>query len=128
MKVKSLSRVRLLATPWTAAYQAPLPMGFTRQEYWSGVPCLLRSALKYISKYYISEISYIKTIILIPGKLIAFQIYLPCKFTKTSAHTHIYELVCQFLHSIFKIFDKMLSQNCICTRTNPRYTIPRQSH
>ena len=38
MKVKSLSRVRLLATQWTAAYQAPLPMGFSRQEYWSGVP------------------------------------------------------------------------------------------
>ena len=38
MKVKSLSRVRLLVTPWTAAYQAPLPMGFSRQEYWSGVP------------------------------------------------------------------------------------------
>ena len=38
VKVKSLSRVRLLATPWTAAYQAPLPVGFSRQEYWSGVP------------------------------------------------------------------------------------------
>ena len=38
MKVKSLSRVRLVATPWTAAYQAPLSMGFSRQEYWSGVP------------------------------------------------------------------------------------------
>ena len=38
MKVKSLSRVRLLATPWTAAHQAPPPMGFSRQEYWSGVP------------------------------------------------------------------------------------------
>ena len=33
VKVKSLSRVRLLATPWTAAYQAPLPTGFSRQEY-----------------------------------------------------------------------------------------------
>ena len=33
MKVKSLSRVRLLATPWTAAYQAPPSMGFARQEY-----------------------------------------------------------------------------------------------
>ena len=32
------SRVRLCATPWTAAYQAPLSMGFSRQEYWSGVP------------------------------------------------------------------------------------------
>ena len=38
MKVKSLSRVRLLVTPWTAAYQAPPSMGFSRQEYWSGVP------------------------------------------------------------------------------------------
>ena len=38
VKVKSLSRVRLLATPWTAAYQAPQSMGFSRQEYWSGVP------------------------------------------------------------------------------------------
>ena len=38
VKVKSLSRVWLLGTPWTAAYQAPLPMGFSRQEYWSGVP------------------------------------------------------------------------------------------
>ena len=38
MKVKSLSRVRLLATPWTAAYQAAPSMGFSRQEYWSGVP------------------------------------------------------------------------------------------
>ena len=38
VKVKSLSRVRLLATPWTAAYQAPQSMGFSRQKYWSGVP------------------------------------------------------------------------------------------
>ena len=38
VKVKLLSRVRLLATPWTAAYQAPPSMGFSRQEYWSGVP------------------------------------------------------------------------------------------
>ena len=37
-KVKSLSRVRLLATPWTAAYQTSPSMGFSRQEYWSGVP------------------------------------------------------------------------------------------
>ena len=46
VKVKLLSRVRLLATPWTAAYQAPLSMGFSRQEYWSGVP--LPSPIGYI--------------------------------------------------------------------------------
>ena len=38
VKVKSLSCVRLLATPWTAAYQAPPSIGFSKQEYWSGVP------------------------------------------------------------------------------------------
>ena len=38
VKVKSFSRVWLLATPRTAAYQAPLSMGFSRQEYWSGLP------------------------------------------------------------------------------------------
>ena len=38
VKVKSLSCARLLATPWTGAYQASLSMGFSRQEYWSGVP------------------------------------------------------------------------------------------
>ena len=38
MKVKLLGPARLLATPWTAAHQGPLSMGFSRQEYWSGVP------------------------------------------------------------------------------------------
>ena len=47
VKVKSLSRVWLLASPWTAAYQAPLSMEFSRQEYWSGVP------LPSLSKYYL---------------------------------------------------------------------------
>ena len=45
--MKSLSRVRLLATPWTAAYQAPPSMGFSRQEYWSGL-----SWLRTINTYY----------------------------------------------------------------------------
>ena len=38
LKVKSLSRVQLFATPWTVAYQASPSMGFSRQEYWSGLP------------------------------------------------------------------------------------------
>ena len=49
VKVKSLSRVRFLATPWTVAYQAPPPMGFPRQEYWSGVP--LPSLLNPLGNY-----------------------------------------------------------------------------
>ena len=38
VKVKSLSRVQLFMTPWTVAHQAPLSVGFSRQEYWSGLP------------------------------------------------------------------------------------------
>ena len=38
VKVKPLSRVQLLATPWTVTHQAPPSMGFSRQEYWSGLP------------------------------------------------------------------------------------------
>ena len=45
LKVKLLSRVWLLVTPWTAAYQAPPSMGFSRQEYWSGVPALIKDFL-----------------------------------------------------------------------------------
>ena len=48
MKVKSevklLSRVQLFTTPWTAAYQVPLPMGFSRQEYWIGLPWTTNSS------------------------------------------------------------------------------------
>ena len=50
VKVKLLSRVRLLATPWTAAYQAPPSMGFCRQECWSGVP--LSSPKRFYTKYF----------------------------------------------------------------------------
>ena len=58
MKVKSLRHVRLFATPWTAAYQAPPSMGFSRQEYWSGVPLpslkLWLEAVKLLILYYYS--------------------------------------------------------------------------
>ena len=53
VKVKSLSRVQLLSTPWTGAYQAPPSMRFSRQEYWSGLPfpspSILYSALLFTS-------------------------------------------------------------------------------
>ena len=51
VKVKSLSRVQLLVTPWTAAYQVPPSMGFSRQEYWSGVPLPSLSLFKGLIKY-----------------------------------------------------------------------------
>ena len=51
VKVKSLSPVWLLATPWTAAYQTPPSMGFSRQEYWSGVPLPSSLSLVEITKF-----------------------------------------------------------------------------
>ena len=58
LKVKSLSCVQLLTTPWTAAYQAPPSMGFSRQEYWGGLP--LSSPWQYIacSKHFSSNIKF----------------------------------------------------------------------
>ena len=62
-EVKSLSRIQLFATPWTVAYQAPLPMGFSRQEYWSRLPVcqinikIIKSALETYSVLYSKSIS-----------------------------------------------------------------------
>ena len=53
VKVKSLSRVRLFMTPWTAAYQAPPSMGFPRQDHWSGLP--LPSPLIPLNKHQLAE-------------------------------------------------------------------------
>ena len=61
VKVKSLSRVRLLATPWTAAHQAPPSMGFSRREYCSGVP--LPSPKKEVYKEVINNQSWV----IVPG-------------------------------------------------------------
>ena len=60
MKVKSLSCVRLLATPWTAAYQALPPMGFSRKEYWSRVP--LPSPSKYATLLYLNVFTISKAV------------------------------------------------------------------
>ena len=59
LKVKSISRVWLLATPWTVAHQAPPSMGFSRQEYWSGVP--LPSPFAYMVVYkHLKYLIYVK--------------------------------------------------------------------
>ena len=52
--VKSLSRVRLFETPWTVAYQAPPSVGFSRQEYWSGLP-QLKQHIKKQRPYFVNK-------------------------------------------------------------------------
>ena len=61
MKVKSLSRVRLSATPWTAAYQALPSMEFSRQEYWSGVPLPFPYKVNKMPKYSDSNLTEVLT-------------------------------------------------------------------
>ena len=79
--MKSLSRVRLLATPRTAAYQAPPPMGFSRQEYWSGVPlpspvpCFsLPSAVIVITIYPIPALSQVQLVVNNPSANVKMKV------------------------------------------------------
>ena len=65
------SRVRLLATPWTAAYQAPSSMGFSRQEYWSGVPL----------PYLVSKLIYL---------LLISKVYMVCAVKAKEASLNMY--------------------------------------
>ena len=63
VKKKSLSHVPLLATPWTAAYHAPLSTGFSRQEYWNGLP--------------------------LPSPIVAVSIYIPTSRARVFPFLHI---------------------------------------
>ena len=76
MKVKLLSRVRFLATPWTAAHQAPLPMRFSRQEYWTGLP--LPSPIEELGFHIVSNQKPTNT----------FSLQIVHTFTCTHTHTH----------------------------------------
>ena len=85
VKVKSLSRIQLLATPWTAAYQAPPSMGFSRQEYWSGVPLPSPQS----------------------NRAVAFKFLHHYCFSKEQRNT--------FLNFLIKIYyNKYLSSLCVC--------------
>ena len=65
-EVKSLSHVQLFATPWTVAYQASLSMGFSRQEYWNGLPFPSPRMLKL--PHNCSNFTWQHTPVLLPGK------------------------------------------------------------
>ena len=83
VKVKSLSRVWLLATPWTAAYQAPLSMGFSRQEYWSGLPLpsLLSIGNEFPELFFIWKSIYFSFIF--TGAISNCPLFLPCSILDT---------------------------------------------
>ena len=94
VKVKSLSRVWLWATPWTAAYQALPSMGFSRQEYWSGVP--LPSPLCTLP---IVFISYSWILLLFPFTdvdVVAQRDWIPCPRSSASKwqSQNLYQAIC----------------------------------
>ena len=80
VKAKSLSRVQLLATPWTAAYQAPPSMGFSRQEYWSGVPLPSpKSSTDSPKRHHLSSSFMIYLIFFYSNSFSWVLIFLPCE-------------------------------------------------
>ena len=79
VKVKSLSHVQLFETPWTAAHQAPLSMGFSRQEYWTGLPFPSPKALylieQSISNVLLQEVLPISLILALKSFLVCVEFY-----------------------------------------------------
>ena len=93
VKVKLLSHVRLFATPWTVAHQAPPSMGFSRQEYWSGLPFYLYGGKKK------SKLNTTKQAIkdLIPS---CFYILSSYYFPKNYTTHSLYRTTCSFLNTL----------------------------
>ena len=99
VKVKSLSCVPLLATPWTAAHQAPPSMGFSRQEYWSGVP--LPSLLDHIVVFFFF-FNLGGTSILFYS-IVAAPVYNPSNSVQQFSFSHILASICYSCYSFFMI-------------------------
>ena len=97
LKVKTLSHVWLSATPWTAAHQAPPSMGFSRQEYWSGVPL---PSLIYI--YTHTHIYLLYTNILYYKYIIFIIYFIICKYIM---YINIYVCTCIYVYKY--IYYKM---------------------
>ena len=98
VKGKSFSRVRLIVTPWTAAYQAPPSMGFSRQEYWSGVPSI---KIAIVAKYshYSMPVNYI-------------PMYISREIYSTYMHMYTSKTYLQNIESIWNIYTTC---NYACT-------------
>ena len=97
VKVKSLSHVRLLSTPWTAAHQAPPSMGFSRPEYWSRVPLpspiCLTTIIYFCPFFYVSPVFalwiFVFLLLLLSRGLMAYDVYF-CELHLLSLKTLIF--------------------------------------
>ena len=104
VNVKLLSRVRLLATPWTAAYQAPPSIGFSKQEYWSGVPLNCSTpgfyVLHYLPEFAQTHVHWVSDATqpshpLLPPSPLAFNL---------SQHQGLFQWVCSS-HQVAKVLE-----------------------
>ena len=98
VKVKSLGRVQLFMTPWTAAHQAPPSMGFSRQEYWSGVPLPSPFSIIVINKSIHIQLNTNTTL---AGSPVGFNS--STSFTSESLKQNWYHIPFHFWKNIFKI-------------------------
>ena len=96
VKVNLLSRVWLLATPWTAAHQAPLSMGFARQEYWSGVP--LPSPGQCYRHMFIFPKTPFRTQAMMVSSFFFFQWPISCHSHWFTLVFHLYNFLCIGFH------------------------------
>ena len=134
MKVKSLSHVQLFETPWTAAYEAPLPVRFSRQEYWSGVPLPspkeeLKSLLMKVkeeSKKVGLKLNIQKTKIMASGPITSWQIdgetvadfiFLGCKITADGDCSHEIKRCLLLARKIMTNLDSILKSRDIALST-----------
>ena len=111
VKVKSLSRVWLFETPWSAAYQAPLPMGFSRQEYWSGLPS--PSPMTYLQSRYYGILLLLRTLQML-------------------FITRIKSIFFNKPEQVFYVISHLVSSHCAYTHTLCAYThthtVPTHTH
>ena len=118
VKVKSLSPVWLVATPWTAAYQAPPSMGFSRQEYWSGVPLpspIHCNRLSYLRS--LSETASFPFILVFLLKLTCFGNQVICLQSSLSLDLLLASSWCNLTRSsVFCIFCKLTVKSRSLTR------------
>ena len=113
VKVKLLSHVRLLATAWTAAHQAPLSMGFSRQEYWSGVPLRLINRICSCFSLYVYNNDIIQQ-----GVMNSWSMKLQLWYWRNQYHTclHVWLQKAMCLGSILNISGLILGSNCYLTK------------
>ena len=111
VKVKSLSHVGLFETPWSAAYQAPLPMGFSRQEYWSGLPS--PSPMTYLQSRYYGILLLLRTLQML-------------------FITRIKSIFFNKAEQVFYVISHLVSSHCAYTHTLCAYThthtVPTHTH